>query len=275
MSIINEIFSYTFLSRAFLVGILVSLSASLIGVSLVLRRFSMIGDGLSHVGFGALGVASLFALSPMAVTLPVVVLAALFLLNLSKKSKGGDGSIALISSGSLAIGVLAVSLGGVNTDLNAYLFGSILAVSKSDAYISIVLSAFTLFSYVIFYHQIYITTFDPAFSKATGIKTERYTLLLSLLTAMIVVIGMRILGSLLISSLIIFPAMTAMKVARSYRNVTIISALESVIAFAIGFIISYACSLPTGASIVAVHIVFYIVAFIYSELRMRARKKLL
>lgn len=275
MSIINEIFSYSFLSRAFLVGLLVSLSASLIGVSLVLRRFSMIGDGLSHVGFGALGIASVFALSPMAVTLPVVVLAAIFLLNLSKKSKSGDSYIALISSGALAIGVIAVSLGGVNTDLNAYLFGSILAVSKSDAYISIALSAFTLFSYIIFYHQIYITTFDPAFSKATGIKTERFTLLLSILTAMIVVIGMRILGSLLISSLIIFPAMTAMRVARSYKNVTIISAAESLIAFAFGFVISYVYSLPTGASIVAVHILFYILAFLFSEIRTRARKKLL
>lgn len=275
MSIINEIFSYSFLSRAFLVGLLVSLSASLIGVSLVLRRFSMIGDGLSHVGFGALGIASVFALSPMAITLPVVVLAAIFLLNLSKKSKSGDSYIALISSGALAIGVIAVSLGGVNTDLNAYLFGSILAVSKSDAYISIALSAFTLFSYIIFYHQIYITTFDPAFSKATGIKTERFTLLLSILTAMIVVIGMRILGSLLISSLIIFPAMTAMRVARSYKNVTIISAAESLIAFAFGFVISYVYSLPTGASIVAVHILFYILAFLFSEIRTRARKKLL
>lgn len=275
MSIISEIFSYAFLSRAFLVGILVSLSASLIGISLVLRRFSMIGDGLSHVGFGALGIASLFALSPMMLTLPVVALSALFLLNLSKKSKGGDGYIALISSGSLAIGVIAISLGGVNTDLNAFLFGSILAVSKSDAYISIALSLLTLLSYVFFYRQIYVTTFDPAFSKATGIKSDRYTLLLSVLTAMIVVVGMRILGSLLISSLIIFPAMTAMRVSKTYKNVTVISGIESIFAFVVGFIASYAYSLPTGASIVAVHIVIYILAFLYSELRTLARKKLL
>ena len=274
MSIIEEIFSYAFLSRAFLVGLLVSISASLIGVSLVLRRYSMIGDGLSHVGFGALGVASFFSLAPMVVTLPVVSIAAIFLLHLSQRSKSGDGYIALISSGSLALGVIAVSLGGVNTDLNAFLFGSILAVSKTDAILSIVLSAVTMCAYIFFYNQIYITTFDPAFSKATGIKTERYTLLLSMLTAIIVVIGMRMLGSLLISSLIIFPSMTAMKIARSYKNVTIISALESAIAFIIGFFISYEYSLPTGASIVVIHMIIYVIALSYGFIRSRARKML-
>lgn len=274
MSIIAEILSYSFLSRAFIVGILVSISASLIGVSLVLRRYSMIGDGLSHVGFGALGVASLFSLSPMAVTIPVVAVSAIFLLRLSSKSRSGDSSIALISSGALALGVIAVSVAGVNTDLNAFLFGSILAVSKSDAYLSIALSALTLITYIGFYHQIYITTFDPAFSKATGIRVERYTLLLAMLTALTVVVGMRILGSLLISSLIIFPAMTAMKLARSYKNVTIFSAIESVAAFIIGFVLSYKYSLPTGASIVAVHILFYLSALVYSFIRTQARRRL-
>lgn len=275
MSIIAEIFEYSFLSRAFFVGLLVSLSASLIGVSLVLRRFSMIGDGLSHVGFGALGLAALLSIAPMALTLPVVVLSAIFLLNLSQKSKGGDGYIALISSGSLALGVIAVSLGGVNTDLNAFLFGSILAVSKSDAVIASVLSILTLASYVLFYHQIYITTFDPAFSKATGIKPERYTFLLSILTAMIVVIGMRMLGSLLVSSLIIFPAMTAMRLGKSYKAVTILSGVESVIAFVIGFMISYVYSLPTGASIVSVHMVMYLLALSFSSVRNLAMRRLL
>lgn len=266
---ISDIFGYSFLMRALVAGLLVSLTSSLIGVSLVLRRFSMIGDGLSHVGFGALGIAAFFSISPMVVTIPVVIVSAFLLLHLSEKSKGGDSYIALISSGALAIGVIAVSVAGVNTDLNAFLFGSILAVSRSDAWLSIILSILTLGAYIVFYHQIYITTFDPAFSKATGIKSERYTLLLSLFTALTIVVGMRILGSLLISSLIIFPAMSAMKLFKTYKGVTIFAAIESMVAFFVGFLLSYMLSLPTGASIVVVHLVFYIVAVLVKAIKTR------
>lgn len=270
---LNDIFSYSFLLRALFAGVLVSLTSSLIGVSLVLRRFSMLGDGLSHVGFGALGIAAVLSVSPMVITIPILIISAVLLLHLSQKNSGGDSYIALISSSALAIGVIAVSVAGVNTDLNAFLFGSILAVSKSDAWISIVLSIVTIFSYVVFYHQIYITTFDPAFSKATGIKVQRYTILLSILTAVTIVIGMRILGSLLISSLIIFPAMSAMKLCKTYRGVTMIAAFESVVAFVIGFMVSYMLSLPTGASIVVVHLTFYICALLYSSIRTIVQKK--
>ena len=154
---ISEIFSYSFLVRALLVGLFVSISASLLGVSLVLRRFSMIGDGLSHVGFGALGISALLSLQPMAVTIPVVVAAAFILLRISEKSRGGgDSSIALISSSALALGVISVSVAGVNTDLNAFLFGSILSVSKTDGIIAAVVSLVTLFSYLVFYgHSAY------------------------------------------------------------------------------------------------------------------------
>ncbi len=254
--------------RAFFTGILVSVTAALIGVSLTLRRFSMIGDGLSHVGFGALGVAALLSLSPMALTVPVVIVSAVILLHFSQKTGSrGDASIALLSSSALAVGVIAVSLGGVNTDLNAFLFGSILSVSKSDAVLSAVLSAIALMSYTLFYHQIYITTFDPAFSKATGIRTERYTLLLSILTALVVVIGMRILGSLLVSALIIFPAMISTKLCKTYLGVTLFSAAESVSAFIIGFVFSYALSLPTGASIIVIHLAFFLLASIWRAIR--------
>lgn len=264
---LSEIFAYSFLTRALITGILVSITASLIGVSLTLRRFSMIGDGLSHVGFGALGIAALFSVSPMVLTIPVVVVSAVLLLHFSQKTGNrGDASIALLSSSALAIGVIAVSLGGVNTDLNAFLFGSILSVSKSDAVLSGVLSIIALLSYTLFYHQIYITTFDPAFSKATGIKVERYTLLLSVLTALVVVIGMRILGSLLISALIIFPAMIATKLSKTYRGVTLLSASEAVVAFVIGFILSYALSLPTGASIIVVHLFIFAAVSIISTI---------
>ena len=245
--IIAEILSYPFLARALFVGFLISISSSLLGVSLVLRRYSMIGDGLSHVGFGALGIASLLSLSPLYVTLPVVVVSAFLLLRLSQRKGGGDSAIALLSSSSLAIGVAAVSIGGVNTDLNAFLFGSILSVSRSDALISLAVSIVTLFTYLVFYHQIYATTFDPVFAKATGLGCERYNNLLALLTALVIVVGMRMLGSMLISSLLIFPSLSAMKVARTYFRVSVIAAIESVAAFLAGFIASYAFSLPTGA----------------------------
>ena len=256
--IIAEILSYPFLARALFVGFLISISSSLLGVSLVLRRYSMIGDGLSHVGFGALGIASLLSLSPLYVTLPVVVVSAFLLLRLSQRKGGGDSAIALLSSSSLAIGVAAVSIGGVNTDLNAFLFGSILSVSRSDALISLAVSIVTLFTYLVFYHQIYATTFDPVFAKATGLRCERYNNLLALLTALVIVVGMRMLGAMLISSLLIFPSLSAMKVARTYFRVSVIAAIESVVAFLAGFIASYAFSLPTGASIVIAHMLIYI-----------------
>lgn len=272
MIMISEILSYPFLMRAFFTGLLVSLTASLIGVSLTLRRYAMIGDGLSHVGFGSLGVAALLSIAPMALTVPTVVIASIVLLLISERKKdGGDSAIALISSSALAIGVIAVSMGGVNTDLNSFLFGSILSVSKSDALLSVILSIVALFSYVVFYHQIYATTFDPVFSKATGIKVERYTLLLSILTALSVVIGMRILGSLLISAIIIFPAKIAIKLAKTYKRVTIVSAIESLIAFTLGFIISYALSLPTGASIVVTHLALLLIAMAVKAIQNRFR----
>ena len=247
--IIAEMLGYPFLSRALAVGLLVSVSASLLGVSLVLRRFSMIGDGLSHVGFGALGAAAFLSLPPLAVTIPVVVISAAVLLHVSSRKKSGG-------------------------DINAFLFGSILSVTRTDAVISSVLSAITLISYLVFYHQIYATTFDPAFATATGIRTERYTALLSLLTALVIVVGMRILGSLLISSLIIFPASVAMKLCRTYLSVSIAAAVESLLAFVIGFIASYAFSLPTGASIVMVHVIFFALAaaFRCSMVFIRARR---
>ena len=165
-----DMFSYPFMQRAFLVGILVSLCASLLGVSLVLKRYSMIGDGLSHVGFGALAVASALHLAPLSVAIPVVVFAAFILLRLSENGKQqGDAAIAMISTGALAIGVMVVSLTtGMNSDLNSYMFGSILAMSKEDVLLSVFLSAAVMFLYIFFYDKIFAVTFDPVFAKATG-----------------------------------------------------------------------------------------------------------
>ncbi len=257
--VIREIFSAPVLVRALVVGILVSLCAALLGVSLVLKRFSMIGDGLSHVGFGALAVATVMNLAPMAVAIPVVILAAFILLRLSSNSKiKGDAAIALISTGALAVGVMAVSMsGGMNIDINSYLFGSIISVSGSDVVVSVILAAVVLAMFVFFYTKIFAITFDESFSRATGINANLYNMLIALLTAVTIVIGMRLMGSMLISSLIIFPALCSMRVFRSFRSVTVCSAVIAVVTFIAGMVISYAADTPCGASIVCVNIVVF------------------
>ncbi|HBD65213.1 MAG TPA: ABC transporter [Clostridiales bacterium] len=262
ISVLHELFSYTFITRALLVGILVSLCASVLGVSLVLKRYSMIGDGLSHVGFGALSVAMAFNLAPLQVSIPVVVLAAFLLLRISENSKiKGDAAIALISSSSLAIGVIVTSLTtGMNTDVCNYMFGSILAMGKSDVYLSVALSIVVLVLYGLFYNNIFAITFDENFAKATGIRAEKYNMLIALLTALTIVIGMRLMGALLISSLIIFPSLTSMRIFGSFRGVIITSAILSVICFFIGIVISFQYNIPAGASIVVVNLVAFITA---------------
>lgn len=262
ISNLSELFSYTFISRALLVGILVSLCASLLGVSLVLKRYSMIGDGLSHVGFGALSIAMALNMSPLQVSLPVVVVSAFFLLRISENSKiRGDAAIALISSSALAIGVIATSLTtGMNVDVHNFMFGSILAIEKSDVYLSVIVSIGVLVLYSLFYNKIFAITFDENFAKATGIKAERYNMLIALLTALIIVIGMRLMGALLISSLIIFPSLTSMRIFGSFKNVIITSAFLSVICFFIGIVISFQYNIPAGASVVAVNLMAFLAA---------------
>lgn len=269
IDIIVELMSYTFIRRALLVGILVSLCAAILGVSLVLKRYSMIGDGLSHVGFGSLSVAMAFNLAPLQVSIPVVVLAAFFLLRISESSKiKGDAAIALISSSSLAIGVIVTSLTtGMNTDVCNYMFGSILAMQKSDVYLSVVLSVIVLILYGIFYNKIFAVTFDESFAKATGIKAGRYNMLVALLTALTIVIGMRLMGALLISSLIIFPSLTSMRIFGSFKGVIITSAILSVICFFIGIVISFQYNIPAGASVVAVNLMAFISASCIATVR--------
>lgn len=269
-----ELFSTPILVRALIVGILVSLCASLLGVSLVLKRYSMIGDGLSHVGFGALAIATVMNLAPMAVAIPVVVAAAVVLLRLSSNGKlKGDSAIALISTSALAIGVMAVSMSkGMNIDINSYLFGSIISVGKGDVVISVVLAAVVLAVFLFFYTKIFAITFDESFARATGINAGAYNLLIALLTAVTIVIGMRLMGSMLISSLIIFPALCAMRVFKTFRSVTICSALISVVTFVAGMVISYAADTPCGASIVCVNLVVFLVFFAVGAVLRRSRK---
>jgi zinc transport system permease protein len=251
-----EMFSYTFLVRAVVVGLLVSLCAALLGVSLVLKRYSMIGDGLSHVGFGTLALATALNVAPLTMSIPVVVLAAFLLLRISENSKiRGDAAIALISTSSLAVGVVIISFTtGMNTDVCNYMFGSILAMSKNDVRLSIVLAIVVLALFVLFYNKIFAVTFDENFAKATGVKTGRYNMLIAFLTAVTIVLGMRMMGALLISSLIIFPALTSMRLCKRFKTVTICSAVVSAVCFFIGIMISYIKAAPAGASVVLVNL---------------------
>lgn len=255
-----ELFQYPFITRALIVGTLVSLCAALLGVSLVLKRYSMIGDGLSHVGFGALACAQVAGVAPLTLAIPIVVAAAILLLRLSESGKiKGDAAIAFISTGALAAGVLIISLSrGANTDLLNYMFGSILAMSTGDVVLSICLSLAVLVLYLFFYNKIFAVTFDETFAKATGKKTSLYNTVIAALTAVTIVLGMRMMGALLISALVIFPALSAMRVFKSFAGVTVCSVILSVICFFIGILASYFYAAPTGASVVMVHMAAFL-----------------
>ena len=263
-AVLAEMFSFAFLLRAFVVGLLVSVCSSLLGVSLVMKRFSMIGDGLSHVGFGALTIAIAMNAAPLSVAIPVVIAAAFLLLRLNDNSKiKGDAAIALVSTGSLAVGVAIVSLTtGMNTDVFNYLFGSILAMSKNDVYLSVALSVIVLVLFVFFYHKLFAITFDETFAKAAGVKTSMYNMLIALLTALTIVLGMRMMGAMLISSLIIFPALTAMRIFKRFRTVTICSAIVAALCFIVGIVISYLYAMPAGASVVIMNIIAFLLFWV-------------
>lgn len=261
MSEIFEMLSYPFMTRAVIVGTLVSLCAALLGVSLILKRHSMIGDGLSHVGFGALAIAQVLGLAPLVFSIPLVVISAVLLLRLSESGKiKGDAAIAVISVSALSIGVIVISsFGGANTDLLNYMFGSILSMSQADVTISISLSVAVLILFIFFYNKIFSVTFDETFAKATGTKAALYNTTLAILTAITIVLGMRMMGALLISALIIFPGLTAMRLFSSFKGVTVCAAVLSVLCFLCGLTISYFFALPTGATIVLTHLVLLLV----------------
>ena len=231
-----EMLSYPFIIRALVVGTLVSLCSALLGVNLVLKRYSVIGDGLSHVAFSAMAVATAMNWAPLSVAIPVVIAASYILLRLSSSGRfSGDSAIALLSTGALAVGIFIISMkSGVNTDINNYMFGSVLAINKSDVTFSVVLSLAVLALYVLFYNKIFAVTFDEPFAKATGVRADFYNFLIAVLTAVTIVLGMRMIGALLISSLIIFPAMSSMRLFKCFRSVVICSAAISVFCFLSG-----------------------------------------
>lgn len=260
---LTSFLSYDFLIRGLVVGLMVSVCAALLGVTLVLKRFSMIGDGLGHVGFGALAVATAFGWAPLAVSLPVTVVAAFFLLRLSEGGRiKGDAAIALVSASSLAIGIFVVSATtGMNTEVDSYLFGSILTLTNDDVVLSACLCAVVLVLFVLFYNRIFAMTFDETFAKASGMPTGLYNSMLAALVAVTVVIGMRMMGALLISSLIIFPALSTMQLGKKYLVVTIWSAILAVLSFLVGYTISLVFGAPTGASVVIVNLAVFIALY--------------
>ena len=266
-----QMFSYPFMQRALVAGVLVSLCAALLGVSLVLKRYSMIGDGLSHVSFGALAIAVALGMTPLYFSIPVVVLAAFFLLRMASHPHwNSDAAIAVMSASSLAVGIIVISrTTGMTTDVDNYMFGSVLAMSREDVALSVVLCAAVLTLFILFYHKLFAVTFDESFSRATGLKVERYNTLLAILTALTIVLGMRMMGAMLISSLVIFPALTAMRLFRSFRGVVICSAVTSVACFCAGLTASFALSTPVGASVVAANLGLFLLACLAAALRKR------
>ena len=253
-------FSFPFMFRALVVGTAIAVCSSLLGASLVLKRYSMIGDGLSHVAFGALAISTALGTAPLATAIPIVTVASFLLLWLNRRSRiRGDAATALISTTALALGVMIVSqTTGMNTDMRNYLFGSILSMTPEDVALSLIVAAAVLLLYMFCYHRLFAVTFDEAFAKACGLKPEIFNALLAVLTALVVVLGMRMMGVLLISSLIVFPTITSMQLCRRFRSVVLCSSVLSVLCLWGGLVISYFCAAPAGASIVICYAVLFV-----------------
>ena len=265
VSLLAEYLSYSFVQYALITGVLIALCSSLLGVTLVLKRYSFMGDGLSHVAFGAMAVAAVLNIvSEMVVVLPVTILCAILLLKTGQNTKiKGDAALAMVSVGAMAVGYLLLNLyspsANVSGDVCSSLFGStsILTLSGSDVGVCIVMSLIVLAVVVLFYNKIFALTFDETFAKATGVNTNLYNMIVAVVTAVIIVLAMNLLGALLTSALIIFPALSAMRVFRSFKSVIICSAVISVVCATLGIFISILASTPVGATIVIVDLVCF------------------
>ncbi len=268
MGEIINLLSYTFMQRAIICGIAISFSAALIGVILTLKNYSMIGHGLGEVGFAALSLALAFNLPSIAVSIPIVIIAAIIIMFISqKKGESADIIIALVATGALAFGVIITTFtSGFGTDTYNYMFGSILAMTLKDVILSIVLTVLSIIIYCLFYNRLFLITFDETNAKASGIKVTLYQFLIALITALVVVVGMRMMGTMLISSLIVFPAIIAKKFTTSFKGLVIMSVLTSIICFLIGIVASFFLNMPTGAGIVFVYIVLLAISSICCRL---------
>lgn len=274
---ITSYFSYPFVQYALIAGVLIALCAALLGVSLVLKRYSMIGDGLSHVAFGAMAVATVCGLAPMTVTLPITIVAAVILLRITGSSKiKGDAAIAMISVGALALGYLLLNIfsasANVSGDVCTTLFGStsILTLSQTDVILCAVLALIVILVFVLFYHKIFAVTFDEGFASATGTNAKAYNTLIAVITAVVIVLAMKLVGALLISALIIFPALSAMRIFKNFFSVIISSAIISVLCAVIGIFIAILYGTPVGSTIVAANIAIFLISMAIGQIAKRA-----
>lgn len=274
---LTSYFSYTFVQYALVAGVLIALCAALLGVSLVLKRYSMIGDGLSHVAFGAIAVAAVCGAAPMTVALPITVVAAIILLGINSNKKiKGDAAIAMISVGALALGYLLLNIfsasSNVSGDVCTTLFGStsILTLSKTDIIMCLALTAVVILVFILFYHKIFAVTFDENFASATGTNTKAYNIMIAAVTAVVIVLAMNLVGALLISALIIFPALSAMRIFKSFFSVIISSAIISVICAVTGIFIAILYGTPVGSTIVAADIVAFVLCTLIGKITKRS-----
>ncbi len=278
LEILYEYFSYEFVWFALIVGTLIALCSSLFGVALVLKRFSFIGDGLSHVAFGALAIATIMNVTDnMLIVLPVTVVCAVLLLKTGQNTKiKGDAAIAMVSAGALAIGYLLMNIfsssGNVAGDVCSTLFGSfsIITLSRVEVALCIILSVAVIVLFILLYNRIFAITFDEGFARACGIKASLYNLFVAVITAVIIVLAMNLVGSLLISALLIFPALSAMRVARRFKSVVICSAVISTLCAIFGILAAILCSTPVGPTIVAINIVAFGVCYIVGKIKKRS-----
>ena len=266
---IQEACQYAFVQRAIIAGCFMALGCSFLGVFLVLRRFSLIGDGLAHVSFATVAIALLLHAQPMVVSIPLVALASLVILSLSEKAKVyGDAAIGLVSSFGIALGVIIASTaGGFNVDLFSYLFGNILSVSSLEVWLTAGISLLVVFITVLFYHDLFAITFDEDYAQVSGIKVKAVNKILIVLTSLIVVLGIKIVGTMLVSSLIILPAISALQIVRSFRATIALAGAFAVASVVIGIFASYVLNYPSGATIVMVNFIFFICSFLLGRLK--------
>lgn len=261
--------SYEFIQRAYLAGSFIAVLCAMLGLLLVLRKLSLIGDGLSHVSFGAIALGLFFGIYPFFVAVPVVVLASVLILKLTQKAKiYGDAAIGIVSSVGIASGVILASLSkGFNVDLFSYLFGNILTISNQEVYLSVGLSLLVLSIIFFLFHDLFSATFDEEYAKVSGIKIETINIVLTVLTAVTVVLAVRMVGIILVSALLILPAVTALQVAKGFKTAMIIASTVSVISVLLGITSSFFLDLPTGATIVIINVLFFSLAFIYKNMK--------
>ena len=266
---IQEALQYAFIQRAIIAGCFMALGCSFLGVFLVLRRFSLIGDGLAHVSFATVALALLLRAQPMVVSIPLVGIASLVILKLNEKAQVyGDAAIGLISSFGIALGVIIASTaGGFNVDLFSYLFGNILSVSSFEVWMTVAISLLVALVIGLFYHDLFAITFDEEYAQVSGIKTRLVNRILILLTSLTVVLGIKIVGTMLVSSLIILPAIAALQVVSSFRAAIALAGIFAVVAVIVGIFTSYILNLPSGATIVMVNFLFFVVSFFYRRIK--------